>query len=214
MAKTQGLNDYVPEDYEDLYRYYIIGDGGGNSLCHQLIRKILPYSDTDERETLAHDVFLRLLKQKMLERYDPSKSNFGGVIFFTTRTVCTTHLAKKSRNPLTGLKGGTLVSTVAEEGEFEPGTYNLDNLFQTETPDYENQIYNKILLKTLFDWAKEKYENPRHKRDEGLLGLLFLLADQKDAKECGKVLKVTPSTIYNWISVIRDKALELKAELA
>jgi len=207
--KKDTSNDYVPRDYEDLYRYYIVGDGNGNSLAHKLIRSMLKYSTEDERETLSHDVFVRLLEHKMLEKFDHAKSNFGGVIYFTTRTIVVNHLARKGRNPLTGLSGGTLVSQDPEEGEFEPGTYNLDRLFGSSTPDNEGRMDAMKMLKELFAWAKDLQARSKNKRDESIIDLLNLLAEERDLKECGEVLGVTTSTVHNWMGLIRDKAREL-----
>jgi len=133
-------NNYIPTDYDDLYRYYIHGDGNGNSLCHKIIRSILSHSNEDERETLAHDVFERILKNQMLTKFDPNKANFGGVIFFVTRSIVVNHLDRKGRTPLTGLNGGSLVVTDPDEEAFEPGVYNLERLFASEAPDAGNAI--------------------------------------------------------------------------
>lgn len=213
-AKKDPRNSYVPKDYEDLYRYYIIGDGHGNSLCAAIIRKMMPHATPDETETLKHDVFVRLVQYDMIERFDPKKANFGGVIYFTARTVVSNHLNKKQRTPLTGLNGGSLVeeSPTDEGEEFEPGVYSLNRMFGGETPNYEVQMDAKSLVTQLTSWAKAKYENPQHKRDESLYPLLSLLAEQRNAKECGKELGVTSSTIYNWIYVLREKLQELKSQ--
>lgn len=217
--KSDPRNNYIPKDYTDLYQYYIQGDG---SLCSKLIRSMMPYADDDERETLAHDVFARLLEKDVLvtggssrsERaqalgksgvFDPTKANFGGVIFFVTRTIVGNHLGRKSRNPLTGLKGGTLSTNEPEEGEFEPGAYSLTRLFGSPAPNYEDQLDARAALSELFDWAKAFYERPRHKRDESLYPLLQMVAEERDPKECAAELGVTPSTIGNWMIVLRDQ---------
>jgi len=202
-------NNYVPKDYEDLYRYYIIGDGGGSSLCDKLIRSMLPYGTPDEKETLTHDVFLRCMERNVLAVFDPKKANFGGVIFFVTRTIVSNHLSKKSRSPLTGLYGGSLTETDPEDGLFEPGTYSLDRLVETEQPSFVDGLEFKETLQELFDWAEILYKKPRHKRDESLFPLLGLLVQEYDPKECGKELGVTTSTVHNWLGVIRGKLREL-----
>jgi hypothetical protein len=206
-------NDYVPKNYDDLYRYYILGDGNGNSLCRQIMRKILPYATPTETEELSQSVAMRLIEKQMLEKFDPQLGNFGGVIFFTTRTVCVNHLSKKSRNPITGLHGGSLASTDPDDGEFEPGVYSLDRLFGTECPDHETRMYTNIVVTELARRARKLFENPRHKRDESLFPLLKLLLSQHDPKECGAALGVTPSTIHNWLAVLKGMAKEIIARL-
>lgn len=208
-ASRKSANDYVPKDYDDLYRYYIAGDGHGNSLCHQLIRHFLPYGDQDERDTLAHDIFLRLMDKDMITRFDPSKANFGGVIYFVTRTVCINHLSKKSRNPITGLNGGTLATKDPEDDVFEPGVYSLDRLFGTEAPNHEEQLHTVFLLNELTSWAKSLFDKPRHKRDRSLYPLIKLLREQHDPRECGEELGVTSSTISNWMEVLRKQMHEI-----
>lgn len=202
-------NNYIPKDYQDLYQYYVIGKGNGNSLTHQLIRGFLPYATDDEKETLAHDVFLRCLEKDMLKVFDATKANFGGVIFFVTRTICSNHLSRKSRTPLTGLNGGSLATSDPEDGEFEPGTYNMDRIFGSAIPEVEKEMDAKALVGQLMAWAKELYDTPRHKRDRSLYPLLVLVANQASPEECGEELGVTKSTISNWMKVIQEQAREL-----
>lgn len=211
MKRTTKENDYIPTDYEDLYRHYILGDGAGNSLCSKLIRSFMKYSDADEQDILAQEVMLRLIEHNMLERFDPEKSNFGGVIFFVTRTVCTGHLDRKGRNPITGLSRGSIVDTEPDPENFEPGVWRLDSIFHVEPPNNEEQIDRKALLTKIFRWAQNLCEVPRHKRDASLFPLLKLMAEEQNPKECGVALGVTPSTIHNWQAVIRRKAVELTA---
>lgn len=221
MTNQSGLrgtgkgNNYIPADYDDLYRYYIAGEGklSGTSLAATLIRSHMPYATEDERETLAHDVFVRIMEKDMLLKFDATKGNFGGVIFFVTRTICANYLGRKSRTPVTGLNGGSLQTRDLEDGEFEPGVYSLDRLFGGEVPAPEEAIFNRRILSELFDWAKGLYEAPRHKRDASLYPLLNLMAEQYDAQECGKELSVTPSTVHNWIGVLRDRIKEIKFAL-
>jgi len=207
-------NDYVPRDYDDLYRYYILGDGHGNSLCRQIMRKFLPYATPTETEELSQAIAERLIEKGMIEKFDPQKGNFGGVIFFTTRTICVNHLSKKSRNPITGLHGGSLATTgTDDDGEFEPGVYSLDRIFGIESPDHESRMTAIVIVTELARRARKLFENPRHKRDESLYPLLKLLLEQNDPKECGAALGVTPSTIHNWLAVLKTMAIEVKAVL-
>jgi len=208
--KSDTKNNYVPTDYDDLYRYYIQGE---RSLCSSLVRTMMPYATPDELETLPEDVFLRIQEKDMIKVFDPSKANFGGVIFFVTRTIVGNYLAKKSRNPLTGLCGGSLSSTEPEDGLFEPGAYSLTRLFGAPTPRYEAQLDARRILSELFDWAKALHDAPRHKRDQSLYPLLEMVAEETDPKEAAVRLGVTPSTISNWLVHIKDKARELQAQI-
>lgn len=204
------VNNYVPTDYEDLYRYYIAGDGYGNSLCHKIIRSILSHSTEDERETLAHDVFERLMKSRMLEKFDPEKANFGGVVFFVTRSIVVNHLDRKGRLPLTGLNGGSLVVCDPDEETFEPGVYNLERLFSADVPDAGDALDACQVVQSLVQWAKTLYDKPAHRRDASLYPLIGLLSEGYNPKECGQELGVTPSTVHNWLVVLREKVVELR----
>lgn len=204
---TKHANDYVPTDYQDLYSYYI---EGSDSLCSAIIRKKLPYVTEEEMEVLRHDVFLRILEKEQLEKYDPVKANFGGVIYFVARSICANHLDRKGRNPLTGLHGGTLVEHDTDEESFEPGMYNLGRMFPTATPNYAAEIDARDMVDRLVDWATYLKDNARSKRDHSILPLIELMAEQKDTRQCADELGVTVSTIFNWIRVIREKALELR----
>jgi len=203
-------NNYIPKDYEDLYLYYIHGDGNGNSLCHKIIRSILSHSTQDERETLAHDVFERIMKSGMLEKFDPNKANFGGVIFFVTRSIVVNHLDRKGRTPLTGLNGGSLVITDPDDETFEPGVYNLERLFQADIPDAGHALDASTTVENLIIWAKKLHDKPAHKRDASLYPLLGLLHEGFNPKECGQELGVTPSTIHNWLQVLKAKIGDLQ----
>jgi DNA-directed RNA polymerase specialized sigma24 family protein len=210
-AASQETN-YVPLDYEDLYAYYIDASGNGASLTHQLIRHFVPLASPEERETLAQDVYVRCHEKDMLRVFDPAKSNFGGVIFFVTRSVCVNHLNRKQRDPQTGLRGGSLTSGEVDDNEFEPGVYSLDRLFGTPSPNYERQIDASRIVRKLYDWARDLYEHPKVKRDASLYPLLNLLAEESNPQECGEELGVTPSTIHNWVGVLRQKIKEFRRE--
>jgi len=203
-SKSKPKTNYIPTDYEDLYRYYVLGDGNGNSLTHQLIRSMMPYATPDEREVLAHDMFARLLDKGMLEKFDPSKANFGGVIFFVTRTVVANHLNKKTRNPVTGLNGGSLV-TKDDDDDFEPGVYSLDRLFAPEQVEMEAALDAKDQVRRLIEWAAAKAKFPENKRDASLHRLIELMAQEFDVRDCARELSVTPSTIRNWIKTLQTR---------
>lgn len=193
--------DYVPESYEDLYLYYINGE---QSLCRQILRSKLPFATEDERESLAHDVWLRMHDHKLMEKFDPSKSNFGGMIFFTTRTVLTTYLSRKSRNPITGLSAGSIVSSSKDE-DFEPGEFSIETLF-TEEPKMEVETDAKNTVASLFNYARACKTRNSHTRDRSLLPLLNLLSQGFEPYECAECLNVTPSTVQNWIRHLRGAA--------
>lgn len=205
-------NNYVPKDYSDLYQYYFVGDGKGNSLVCKLIRSMLKHATEEEKEILTQDIFLRILDKDQLNVFDETKGNFGGVIYYVTRSIISNHLDRKGRNPLTGLCAGSLSETDPEDGEFEPGVYSLDRLFGSSDLDRASAYDAETLIGQLQQWAKALYYRPSHKRDESLYPLIGMLAEGYDPKECGVALGVTPSTISNWMGIIRKKAQDLQAQ--
>lgn len=207
-------NNYVPKDYADLYQYYFVGDGRGNSLVCKLIRSMMSHATEEEKEILMQDIFLRIMDKDQLRVFDPTKANFGGVIFYVSRSIIVNHLDRKGRNPLTGLCAGSLRETDPEDGEFEPGVYSLDRLFGSVEPDRAAAYDAEKLISGLQNWARGLYEKPAHKRDASLFPLIGMLAEGYDPKECGQKLGVTPSTISNWMGIIRQKAKELQASPA
>lgn len=221
MAKSDPANDYVPKNYEDLYRYYFIGDGLGNSLVHKLIRSMLPYATDDERETLSQDIMERILKTDQLKVFNPAKANFGGVIFYVTRSIVSNHLDRKGRTPLTGMCVGSLSETDPEDGEFEPGVYSLDRLFGTEKPNQDEAIDAAYLIQQLRIWTgRLKKEVPAgregetaFKRMHSLDSLVLMMAEGYEPDEMGAKLGVTASTIHNWMGVLREKLRELQEAL-
>lgn len=188
-------------DYEDLYLYYIVGRNG-DSLCKALLRSFLPFSTIEDREALAHDVWLRCREQNMLARWDTSKRNFGGCIFVVARTIAVNFLSQRGRNPISGLSAGSLVSTA--EDQFEPGSYSLDTLFVVLPPDRESQLDAKEKVARLFTEARKRFRAPKNKRDRNLLPMLNLMLEGRDSQECGELLGVTTSTVYNWQVFVRS----------
>lgn len=206
-------NNYVPTSYEDLHRHYVIGRGQGNSLVHQLIRTMMPYATDEEKEILPQEIMAKCLQFDVLKLFDTTKANFGGVIFFVTRSVVGNYLGRKSRNPLTGLNGGSLVEKDAEE-IFEPGIYSLDRLFGAEESDPVERIEARRLVAALVSWAKGLADAPRHKRDQSLLPLLQRLSLGEETKDIATCLDVSPSTVSNWLLVLRQKVTEMRAAAA
>lgn len=205
MAAVQD-NTYVPKDYEDLYLHYIAGEG---SLTRNIVRKMMRHATDDEVEQLCQDVALRMIEKDMLTVFDPTKANFGGVVYFVTRTVVANHLDRKTRNPITGLSRGSIVNHELGDDDFEPGVYNLNRLFAAPTPDYASQIDARDVVSQLLSWADALAVHPQNKRDQCMRSLLDLMMEERDTKEIAKKLGVTVSTVFNWIRVLRERTTQL-----
>lgn len=203
MAKfTDEDNAFVPSSYEELYEYYVRGRGG-DSLTKTLIRFFVPLASEDDKEALSHDVFVRCMERDVIRIYDPSKANFGGVIFFVTRSVCLNFKDRRTRSPLDGKYGGSI--QLGQDHEFEPGVFRLDTIFSVDSGVNERTLTAKNMTQKLLSWAQSRAAHPQNKRDQSLLPLLVLLLEDLDPKECAPRLGVTAPTVINWIGYIRSQ---------
>lgn len=192
-------NNFVPANIEEFYTHYVMGS---DSLVNQILRQMLPYGTPEEREDLASGVVLRAMEHKSIEKYDAGKANFGGVVFFLTRSVVTHHLSRKSHDPVTGLNGGSLTSTDGED--FELGAFSLERMFGTD--EFERSVVAKSTLDKLVDFAKRAAAKASNKRDRSLLPLMNLMAQGYEPKEIAGQLGVTQSTVGNWVAYLRMAA--------
>lgn len=204
MPKTSSKDkrnfDFVPANYEELYLHYVDGE---RSIVRTLIHSVMKGFETEEElAVLSQDIFLRCMDKKVIEGFDPAKANFGGVMFFVTRSICCNYLGRKSRDPITGLHGGSLVTEESPEEGFAPGTWNLDRFF-VSTPDVSKSYEATEQVDILRTFATKLAASPRNKREESLLPLLNLLAEEFTPAECGVELGVTTTTIVNWMKYLR-----------
>jgi len=198
MARARKNLDFVPSSYEELHTHYI-----ESGIVKTLVRSFLEFGTEEEIEQLPRDIFLRCLDKKVIESYDPAKANFGGVIYFVTRSVCVNYLDRKSRDPVGALCAGTLTTEDPEDEVFVPGTWNLER-FYVPGPDIATNYEASELVAWLVKFATTAQENPRNKRDSMLLPLLNLLIEEATPKECAEELNVTTTTITNWMKYLAD----------
>jgi len=201
-------NNYVPKDYDDLYRYYMT-DEYAPSLAHKLVRHFVPFGHTEEWDTLVNDAFVRCMEKDMLKVFNPEKANFGGVIFFVTRTICVNYLSKNSRNPLGELRGGSIQET-SEEDEFVVGTYQLDRILEEDgQQDIELTVERAEIFGHLLGWAENLAAKPKSKRDRSISPMLETILDVgPDVEFLSEKFGVTTSTIHNWLGFVREKSLD------
>lgn len=197
--KTKDFN-FVPTTYEELFHHYVEGKGG-SSIVRTLVRSFMTHGTEEEMEILCHDVFLRCMDKKVIEGYKPEKANFGGVIYFVTRSVCVNHLDRKSRDPLSGLYGGSLTSEDPEDSTFTPGVWHLDR-FSVSTPDVAKTYEAEEQVEWLTKFTAALAAAPKNKRDECLHALTLLLAEEYTPQECAEKLSVTTTTITNWMKFL------------
>jgi len=194
---------FIPKTYEELYTHYIAGSGHA-SFCKKLVRNFLPYVEVEEVDNFAHDVFLRCVQHKVIEKYDSTKANFGGVLFFVTKTICCTYLSKKTRDPIGGLRVGSLVEA-SVEGSKE---ITLESLVVDEHEDLKHEakdLVEKLTMKV--DSIADLGRSTRDKKLKELLGLLF---EGYTVEECAAELRVTKSTVYNWLGYLKRLLEEIE----
>lgn len=197
--------DYVPTSYADLYAYYFAVKNG-RSLVGTLIKGLMKHATPDEFEVLAQDTFTRMMEHKILEKFDASKANFGGAVYFTTRSVCVNYLDRKGRDPIGALNAGTVVES-REDGEFERGVYALDSM--DEGQDLEGSREATDFLGKLAAKLEALAKNPANTRDRNLIKVLELLAKEKTPSEIAEELGVTKTTVANWTAYIQQLAKQL-----
>lgn len=198
--------NYVPKNYEDLYQHYFKVTAG-KSIVGTLLHGIMRFATEDEMESLMQDVFERMMRHNMLEKFDPAKGNFGGVLFVAVRSIAANHLGKKSRDPLGGLYGGSLVENTDDE-DFEVGTYSLDR--RDSGVDVERGAIAREAVAQLKAECTKLVKKADNLRERSLLKVVDLLAAESTPDEIAKTLGVSRGTAHNWIARVAEIANGLK----
>lgn len=204
---------YVPKNYDELYSCYIENDKGGDTLVKMLLRRFLPYASEEDRRELQNQVFVHAMENRLIAIYDPTKANFGGAIFFVVRTVAVRFLRKRSRDPLTGLKAGSLIETTNLDPMLEMGSYPIDHYFKT-SPWQEEKVISQEIVERLRELVRRKSQKPRSVRDKHMMSLLQLMEKEYDTQEIAQNLGVAVSTVHNWISWLRTQTKTIMEQLA
>jgi len=202
MSNTN--DNFIPANYDELHAHYF---AGSNSLAQQLVRSAIRFTGdaSDMREEILQDAFVKLMSMDIIARFDVKKANFGGMIFCAVRSIVGNYMGSRTRNPMTGLHGGSLSETSSDE--FEMGTFTLDRMFATEdVATTASALDAKARIGRLIDVLTWRQACPANKRDRNLLSLLQLMADGYTPLECSARLKVTNSTIHNWMTYLQTLA--------
>lgn len=197
--------NFVPKDNNELYSHYF-KKVAGRSIVGTILKGIVKYASEEEMATLSNDVFLRMLDKNVLGNFDPSKGNFGGAVFFVTRSVAVNYLERKERDPLGGLYAGSLVET-SEDDEFEPGVYRLES--RVGSQDLEREAVAKDSVSQLTSYLETLASKATNKRDANLIKVVRLLAEESTPQEISEELKVTKATVLNWMGRLAEIAKQL-----
>ncbi|MBI5222800.1 sigma-70 family RNA polymerase sigma factor [Candidatus Micrarchaeota archaeon] len=93
----------------------------------------------DEREDIAQEVFLRLVKN--IKDYDPDKSRFSTFVVIITKHVCIDRLRKIIRNPEVLSPDEEEKTDIVDTRHKDP----IDSIFEHELIDLLNKIIDKKL---------------------------------------------------------------------
>lgn len=196
--------DYIPADYDDLYRAFFAGN---DSLAANILRKKLPYATSDESVELVHEGFCVMMESDMLERFDPEKSNFGGVVFFVMRSVIANYLRRESRKPIGKLRGPSIVSGAdPDDGEGAKGTIWAESLSALRVRrSVSGMVDLEDRVDRIFLWAENLAQSSTKKRESSIYSMLSLLFEGYRPCEIGRELGVSGQTITNWMDWVGDE---------
>jgi len=191
--------NFVPNTTEEMCEHYFLGQ---DSPAASIIRTMMCHGTAEEQEDLLQAACLRAIEHNIIAKYDGEKGNFGGLVYVCVRSVVSNHLGKKSRNPVTGLCAGSIVEN---DEEFEMGQFQLSRVFAVDSRIDESLTAGKK-LGGLYQYCKDRFAKPAHKRDRSLLPLFEMLALGEEPKDCAPKLGVTLSTVHNWMNHMKEVA--------
>jgi len=192
-------NNFVPENAEQMWNHYF---AGSDSIANQVLRTMMPYASSEEREDLLQTAVVRAIEHNIIGKFDRTKGNFGGLVYVCVRSAVSNHLGKKERGPIDGLSKGSIVET---DDEFEFGQFQLGRMFAVDTR-IDEALDASEKLGSLFSYCKDCLRRNGHKRDRSLLPLLEMLAEGLAPKDCAEKLGVTLSTVHNWMGHMKEVA--------
>jgi len=153
--------DFVPGSHKELYDHYF-AKKGGKSIVGTIIKGIAPHATQDEFESWSHDVYARMLDKKVMENFDPTKGNFGGTVYFTTRSVVVNALEKKSRDALHNSS-----SLVDHTDAPSAGTVSMETLDQGHSEEGRKEA--KSAIHKLTNHLEKLASTATNTRDKNLI---------------------------------------------
>lgn len=188
---------YVPVDYQDLYEHYFSGEK--ETLVRGLVVRYAGgwVQDEQDVEDLVQDIFTRMLRLKQLEKFDPSRGNFGLYLQQITRSVVFSWRRKQERTPTKKPQGGA----TEEVADF------LMESLQSEASDPEELAQASSLVRYLNSVAETVAEGEgAGNRERAMPELLEVLFGGGEAKDAAAQLGVAASTVSQWRQHLRAVA--------
>lgn len=190
-------NIAVPADYDELYRLHFMPR---NSFVRSILRRRMPLSSPDDIEDMMMEIIERCIRFDIITRFDPTKANFGGMIFNVIRSVSSNWTARVKRDPVTGLRNNAILDKSPDD---DSKVVALDNLFRDERLGSSFEFSDRI--RSLLEWAESCVRRNENKRDRSMVDFVNLLIEGYTPQEIAEKLGVTASTIHNWRTFVREE---------
>lgn len=179
-------DDFVPTTYEDLYLHYFADRAGwAAGVVRRYFKGAAESGDLDD---LLHDSWMRCRRQELLEKYDPTRGNFGGLIFQAVRSECLNRLGRDERTPTEGAAG-------------------LHEIRGAMEPTQEEDAQAASVLRLLEAVAEEAAEGADPgSRDAKLGQMVAMLLDEATGPEVADALGISKASVCYWRRDLRAKA--------
>lgn len=184
-------NNYIPKDYEDLYNAYF----APGKLAPVLCRKLLFGRQSQDWQDANQEAYLRLLNTQILEKFDSSRANFGGMVFLACRSAC----CNTGRRGAVELNHLSLVETNEER---IPGAISGNQVPADE--GQEDRIIAALTVEELRKSAREAKTKGKAKRFQNQEQLIDLLLEGRSREEIAGILKVSRASVDLWVSVLSE----------
>jgi DNA-directed RNA polymerase specialized sigma24 family protein len=196
--------NYIPEDYQDLYEVYFLnpGEGHEHSLVHGLVAKYAGKGATDaDIEDLTSAVFERMLRLKSLEKFNATRGNFGLYLQqIVYSVVCNWH----RKNRRTPTRESVPLDLMPDESKNENvrcwtgGPLKALCGMTAESLSPEEATIAADLERRLFEIASTEKKHGTKSRGSGIEAMIKILAYDGEAKEVAETLGVAASTVTEW----------------
>lgn len=192
VSPVQGQTE-VPSDYGVMHRMYFAGT---HCLAYRLAARLVPHGTSQDWEDLAAAAMTRAIQHKILEGYDASKANFGGVVYFLVRSVCVNYLRYRTHDPIGNLRRETVVHEEGEERDL------LLEVVDSKAPYVEDILTKEEVFRKVEEFSHTRTQIGANKRDRSVEELVGLIKLGAEPEECAQKLGVSIPTIKNWTNYL------------
>lgn len=182
MSKRDSL---VPGCYAELFTHYFQDPKGWVA---GVIRRFFPRLDSDDLDDILAECWGRMHRQELLEKFDPSKGNFGGLVFQSVRSECLTRMTKLKRTP-------TNMALVIDESD--EGSHNALGMTwgmgkDQRVPRTGAIVRHAMEAKDFMAQLLERQSDPRKRR------ALELFLELRDGGQIAEEIQMSRATVSAW----------------